>query len=237
MKDAEDCLNSYFRRIGMLTYPHGEISLGFLEGDSSDGTWAELCRRADGLRGEFRTVNLWKKDLGYRVPVGVHRGAPPIQTERRTVLAKSRNHLLFHSLNDEDWVLWLDVDVVEYPPDLIERLMRTGKDIVHAHCVLDYGGATYDWSGWRDHGRVHLDALRGEGDLVELDAVGGTVLWIRADLHRDGLVFPPFHYGRENLAAREGQGEIEAEGLGLLARDMGYTCWGMPNLEVRHGRW
>ena len=35
-----------------------------------------------------------------------------------------------------------------------------------------------------------------KGDLVELDAVGGTVLFIRADVHRDGLVFPPFPYGQ-----------------------------------------
>jgi len=63
------------------------------------------------------------------------------------------------------------------------------------------------------------------------------VLLIRADLHRDGLIFPPVPYGLGSPLAREGRGEIETEGLGLMARDMGYRCWGMPNLEVRHGRW
>ena len=29
-------------------------------------------------------------------------------------------------------------------------------------------------------------------------------------------------------------GEVETEGLGLMARDMGYECWGMPNLEIVH---
>jgi hypothetical protein len=29
-------------------------------------------------------------------------------------------------------------------------------------------------------------------------------------------------------------GEVETEGLGLMAHDMGYTCWGMPNLEIVH---
>ena len=237
LKDAADSIEGYCARIRALTYPHSQISLGFLEGDSSDETWAELARRVEDLRGEFRRVTVQKKDFGYRIPMGVHRGAAPIQAERRAVLAKSRNHLLFHALDDEDWVMWLDVDVVEYPPDMIERLLATGKDIVHPHCVLDFGGATYDLSAWRNHGRVHPDGLRGREALVELDAVGGTVLLIRADLHRDGLIFPPFQYGRENPAAREGQGEIEAEGLGLMARDMGHQCWGMPNFEVRHGRW
>lgn len=60
---------------------------------------------------------------------------------------------------------------------------------------------------------------------------------MRADLHRDGLVFPPFLYGRENDRARNGRGEVETEGLGIMARDMGYRCWGMPGLEVLHARW
>jgi hypothetical protein len=237
LKDAADCIDGYCARIRRLTYPHGHISLGFLESDSADETWAQLACRVEGLRRQFRRVTVRKKDFGYRIPIGTHRGAPAIQAERRTVLAKSRNHLLFQALDDEDWVLWLDVDVVEYSPDIIERLLDTEKDIVQPHCVLDFGGPTHDSNAWRDRGRVHLDDLRGAGNLVELDAVGGTVLLIRADLHRDGLVFPPFPYGRENPAAREGRGEIETEGLGLMARDMGHQCWGMPNFEVRHGRW
>jgi hypothetical protein len=237
LKDAADCIDGYCARLRALAWPHHRISLGFLESDSADETWAHLASRTEELRSEFRRVTVRKKDFGYRIPAGVHRGAGSIQAERRAVLAKSRNHLLFHALDDEDWVLWLDVDVVEYPPDLIERLLETAKDIVHPHCVLDYGGPTHDRNAWRDRGRVHLDDLRGAGDLVELDAVGGTVLFVRADLHRDGLIFPPFPYGLANPAAREGRGEMETEGLGLMARDMGLQCWGMPNFEVRHGRW
>jgi peptide chain release factor subunit 1 len=29
-------------------------------------------------------------------------------------------------------------------------------------------------------------------------------------------------------------GELETEGLGIMAGDMGYQCWGMPNLEILH---
>ena len=32
----------------------------------------------------------------------------------------------------------------------------------------------------------------------------------------------------------DGMGEVETEGLGLMAKDMGHECWGMPNLEVVH---
>lgn len=85
-----------------------------------------------------------------------------------------------------------------------------------------------------------MDDLRSEGDLIRLDSVGGTMLLVRADLHRDGLIFPPFLYGKRSALIREDNflspsaGEIETEGLGVMAHDMGYECWGMPNLEVLH---
>jgi len=99
---------------------------------------------------------------------------------------------------------------------------------------------TFDLNSWRDRGTLRMDDLRAEGDLVRLDAVGGTMLLVRADAHRDGLVFPPFCYGRRSPLIRDdncfpvSQGEIETEGLGVLASDMGYECWGMPNLEILH---
>jgi GT2 family glycosyltransferase len=234
VKDAEDCLDTYCELLASLTYPHECISLGFLESDSSDKTLQKLERRLPGLRSEFRRAGLWKKDFGYQVPAGMHRGAEPIQIERRTVLAKSRNHLLFHALDDEDWVLWLDVDVVEYPRDIVERLLATGKDIVQPHCVLKYGGRTFDRNAWREQGTVHIDDLRGRGELVEIDAVGGTMLLIRADIHREGLIFPAFPLGVANSRVRPGRGELETEGLGIMAGDMGYRCWAMPELEILH---
>ncbi|MGI9070787.1 MAG: hypothetical protein ACR2JB_05515 [Bryobacteraceae bacterium] len=234
VKDAADCLDDYCRLLLRTTYPHRRISLGFLESDSSDSTFADLQRRIPDLGRAFRRVELWKKDFGYNLPVGVHRGDASVRIQRRRVLAKSRNQLLFRALDDEVWVLWLDVDVIEYPPDIIERLLATGKNIIQPHCVLKRGGATFDRNAWRDHGTQHLDNLRGTGEVVELHSVGGAMLLVRADLHRDGLIFPPFLYGRQNSRVRQGIGELETEGLGIMAGDMGCSCWGMPDLEILH---
>jgi len=91
------------------------------------------------------------------------------------------------------------------------------------------------------------------------------MLLIRADIHREGLVFPTFLYGTTsplirkhnnlthrkdalkqdilgllkgspslNILTGEDVGELETEGLGIMAHDMGYECWGMPNLEIKH---
>jgi hypothetical protein len=238
VKDVLGGIPDYCDRLRSLSYPREMLSVACLESDSSDDTWEQVQEFLPALeRDGFRRVNVLKRDFGYLIPVGLSRHAQSIQLERRAILARSRNHLLFAALRDEDWVLWLDVDVIEYPHDIIERLLRLGKDILHPHCVIDYGGRTFDCNGWRERGRLHMDALRGEGDVVELDTVGAAMLLIRADLHRDGLIFPPFPYGLGHPASREGQGEIESEGLGIMALDMGHRCWGLPNLEIRHGRW
>jgi hypothetical protein len=275
VKDAEAFLGTYFQSLYQLTYPHDLISVGFLESDSLDNTYIELEKRLPGLRKNFRSAGLWKKDFGFHIPPGTPRWAGHIQIERRTILARSRNHLLFHALNDEDWVLWLDVDIVEYPSDIIERLLEVRKDIVQPNCVKQYGGISFDLNAWRDKGKLRLHDLREEGNLVRLHSVGGTMLLIKADIHRDGLIFPPFLYGKGNplirgnhylerkraillravINALEGirkgdmleakrailhalkggcTGEIETDGLGMMAHDMGYECWGMPNLEIRH---
>ena len=73
-------------------------------------------------------------------------------------------------------------------------------------------------------GNVYLHKLRHMGHIVEIDSVGGAMLWIRADLHREGLVFPSYPY----------RGRIETEGLAAMAKDMGYRIYGLPNVEVIH---
>lgn len=60
--------------------------------------------------------------------------------------------------------------------------------------------------------------------LIELDAVGGTVLLIRAELHRQGLNFPAYPV----------EGLIETEALSEVARKLGVRSWALPQLLVRH---
>ncbi len=239
VKDIEDQARAYFQRLRRLSFPHENISIRLLESDSRDGTHAAFQARARRARLHFRSVQVFKRDFRYQIPAGVSRWEAQIQQQRRAVLARSRNHLLFLGVQDADWALWLDADVIEFPDDLIERLLAFGKDIVQPHCVKEYGGPTYDTNGWSHQGTKHLHDHRGAG-LVRLTAVGGTVLLVRADRHRDGLIFPPFLYGNASPLMRaangmsEARGEIETEGLGLLAADMDLECWGAPDLEVIH---
>jgi len=240
VKSAKRYVESYFSALGRLTYARELLSIGILESDSNDGTYDEVEGRL--ATEDFRRKTLVKKDFGFKIPADTPRYSAVYQPTRRAILARSRNHLLFRALADEDWVLWLDVDVVAYPPDIIEQLISFDRDVVHPHCVTEPGGPTFDLNAWRDGGRQHMSDLRGQR-LVRLDSVGGTLLLIRADRHRDGLIFPPFFYGGRSRWARDPHplrghavGEIETEGLGIMAKDMGIECWGLPDLEILHAK-
>lgn len=243
LKDCADVAEGYCSRLENLTYPKELLSLGMLESDSRDGTFDAFNQALTPLKMRWRRTNLWKRDFHYILPNGTPRWDTEVQLQRRSILAQSRNELLSQALRDEDWVLWLDADVIEYPRDIIEQLLSYGKDILHPHCVLDYGGPTFDWNGWRDRGRTKMEDLRGRELLAPLDAVGGTMLFIRADLHRAGLIFPAAPYGDGNPRIRRVEdgcfdpgnpGELETEGLGIMASDMNVQCWGLPELEILH---
>lgn len=241
VKNAAAHITRYIRNLEQIDYPKEKISLAFLESDSDDGTWDHLNLVLPDLRKQYARVELFKKDFNYR-PAS-ERWAMNEQLKRRTVMAYSRNALLSRALRDEEWVLWMDVDLLSWPGDALRQLLATGKDIVVPHCVRE-DGATFDMNTFRltedagqldwsryvydgilqppaGYGRDYLDACQG---LVEVDGVGGTMLLIRADLHRMGLNFPA--YPHRYL--------IETEGLAQVAKDMGYPCWGLADLTVVH---
>jgi len=244
VKDAVRFLPRYWEKLKALTYPHDRISVAFLESDSIDGTYTFIEENLPALQAEFAKAKLFKRDFAYRS--ALPRWEPSQQLKRRSIMAKSRNHLLAQALEGEDWVLWTDVDVARWPNDVIEQLLVSGKDIVVPNCLSVSTGETFDyntfklkpsaenldWSPYivdgilqppKGYGRLYLSDLR-QYDCAEVDAVGGTMLLIRADVHREGLVFPTFSY----------KFHIETEGLALMAKDMGYRCWGLPNLEIFH---
>ena len=58
--------------------------------------------------------------------------------------------------------------------------------------------------------------------IISLDGVGGTALLVKAEVHRDGAMFPPFAFYHL----------LETEGFAKMARRLGWTCWGLPDYFV-----
>lgn len=59
---------------------------------------------------------------------------------------------------------------------------------------------------------------------IDLDGVGGTALLVKAEVHRDGAMFPPFPFYHL----------IETEGFAKMAQRLGWRATGLPNYYVYH---
>ena len=132
----------------------------------------------------------------------------------------SARKLLLHALGSEPHLLWLDADVQFLSPGRIQLMLAHSvsdprAEIITARCQE---GPTYNydknaWAGMRSRGsgpgmqsidpaiaaeeaqtkQRFVDKLiegMGDGEVVGLDAVGGTILYMRAGLVWEGLNFP-----------------------------------------------
>lgn len=156
--------------------------------------------------------------------------------------ARARNELIELYLRDEHrWVLWWDVDVIEAPVDLVERLMGIAWEVdpmnggIVAPMVyveqrrpgpvnLHNGGWFYDTGGYMTAEGVFADAgagLPGDEELVEMASVGCVYL-APAALYRAGGRYRPVGDEVEHLSfCRE-------------ARRMGARIVAARSLRVTH---
>lgn len=71
---------------------------------------------------------------------------------------------------------------------------------------------------------AHLADLRDPDPrrMMSLDGVGGTALLVKADVHRDGAMFPAFPFYHL----------VETEGFAKMAKRLGYSVFGLPDYFV-----
>jgi hypothetical protein len=246
--NGESFLYDNLQQILALDYPKNQLRIIYGEGISNDRTSliiAEFIVRYGSL---FSSIEAVKLSRNGPVLARNSRWKAKYQYSRRSGLAKARNDLLKAGLTvDCDWILWLDVDVIGFAPDILQKLLAAHAKIVTPNCVLKSGGMSYDLNAFLEIGqpftvhyyrhvknglfqppanywfRRHLDDLR-YLERVPLHGVGGTMLLVQADVHRAGLDFPEIPY----------KDVLETEAFGYLARDVGVTPIGLPRVEVFH---
>lgn len=249
VRDAAEFLERNLGQIRALDHPKDRLHLLYGEGGSTDGSEAVIAGLQRRFGAEFASFGCVPTPRNGPALARDRRWYPRHQYRRRAGLAMARNDLLAQGLRLEpDWFLWLDADVVGLPPDLIARLLAARGKIVTPDCLREGGdGGSYDLNAFLNVGRPsradyfrhirhglfqpppdcwfrrHLADLR-YLDRVPLDGVGGTALLVHADVHRAGLAFPEIPY----------RDLLETEAFGALARDLGVTPVGLPNLAVIH---
>ena len=190
-----------------------------------------------------------------------------VQQARRSVLATLRNYLMLSVLADEQHIVWLDADVVELSEGIVQTMIRhseTSEDagIITAMCHQNQM-LNYDKNAWKVNASHLLGVVADEdrpsavkdlretwlmvpeliegtddNSLVALDSVGGTILYIRPELVRQGLMFP---YANMVGTTWRQQGWIgvETEGICYMARALeGGGCFVLGGSHhVRHSDW
>ncbi|CAG8976629.1 hypothetical protein HYALB_00002145 [Hymenoscyphus albidus] len=262
----------YWDNLMKLTYPHELITLAFIipknrEGNAATAALQEQITKTQKTGPEklrFASIIIERQD--FEPPLasqGEHeRHKMENQKARRASMSRARNSLLFTTLGPStSWVLWLDADIIETPPSLIQDLAFHDEPIIVPNCFQRYVDPKtkekkerpYDFNSWQDSDqakeigakmgpddillegyaematyRTLMAYLYAEGgdpkDKIPLDGVGGTALLVKAEVHRDGAMFPPFAFYHL----------IETEGFTKMAKRLGWNAFGLPNYRVYH---
>lgn len=225
-------VDDLFTLLANFTHPQNQTSLAILTSSIDEfNIIQERMRRHIDAYAQFNLI--FRHDFRVQGLTRGNRHADEIQAPRRAMLARYRNFLLLSAL--ETWhqhVLWLDADVHIIPGDLLATIIQSGRDIVEPRCNR-LTGDEFDYNAWVGD-RRHMDSFpEPQEDYVRLDSVGGTMLYVRADIHRQGVIFPHFFViGAE--WEKIGNDGIETEGLCYEAHFLGYKCWGMPHHIIYH---
>lgn len=157
----------YWDNLCKLSYPHDLISLGFIIPKGKEGNLAtqQLQERmqktqAPTNKNRFASITILRQDSEPPVEqTEKERHAMAAQKERRAAMSRARNSLLFTTLGPTtSWVLWLDSDIIETPPTLIQDLASHDKPIIVPNCFQRYYNKdkeamdirAYDFNSWQD---------------------------------------------------------------------------------------
>ncbi|OAL44613.1 hypothetical protein IQ07DRAFT_615684 [Pyrenochaeta sp. DS3sAY3a] len=261
----------YWDNLLKLSYPHNLISLGFIIPKNKEGNaayaalQAQVTKTQSGPKNKrFAAVTILRQDteIPLQSQTEAERHKMENQKARRAAMAKARNSLLFTTMGPTtSWVLWLDADIVETPPSLIQDLAGYDVPIIVPNCYQRFYNEDtksmdireYDLNNWIDSPTAReMGAKMGKDDIllegyaemptyrslmskmydksadpgtkIKLDGVGGTALLVKAEVHRDGAMFPPFSFYHL----------IETEGFAKMANRLNWESFGLPNYLVFH---
>jgi len=134
---------------------------------------------------------------------------------RLAAMTPLRQAMIDRHLRDEEWVFWVDADLVDYPANLVEKLISRAEGGIAAPLVLMEGdlrepaypagfgpGRFYDIAGFIENGRwarftqPYFDQ---PGPVYRLDSVGCCYL-VNADLYRWGAKHELDHASKAFIA-------------------------------------
>lgn len=259
-------LPQYWENLNALSYEHNFISLGFIfprtpEGDLALKELEKAVKKTQASKGKFKKITILRQDTdSLESQLEKDRHALKVQKERRSMMALARNSLLFSTIAPTtSWILWLDADIVETPPTLLQDMIAHKKPVLSANVYQRYeeGGVSksrpYDFNNWveSEEGLKLASTLREDEIVVEGYAEMATFRPLMAhfydekgeatvEMPLDGvgggavLVNADVHRDGAMFPPFPFYHLIETEGFAKMAKRLGYEVFGLPNYLVYH---
>lgn len=164
--------------------------------------------------------------LGLVLPTGTGievffpEGASPVVAKRNELTDRFLRH------SAAAWALFLDTDMTP-EPDLILRLLATGKDVVGALYFARFG-PPHPYAGWHRPDGLEQPVTPGSS-VVSVDWVAAGALLVRRTV-LEGMQPPWFVLSGDGL----GSGRNEDMGFCANARAAGHQVWCDTNTIVGH---
>lgn len=260
----------YWDNLLQLTYPRELIELGFIvprtqSGDVALARLEEAVKKVqtDKKNQRFVKVTILRQDSkSFDKLQEKERHALAVQKERRAAMALARNELLFSTIGPHtSWVLWLDADIVEAPPSLIQDMTAHNKPVLAANVYQRYYDEekkessirAYDFNNWAESETgLELASQMAEDEIIvegysELATYRPLMAYYYdangspgAEMALDGvgggctLVQADVHRDGAMFPNFPFYHLIETEGFAKMAKRLNHEVFGLPNYLVYH---
>lgn len=261
--------DEYWANLLNLNYPRNLMELGFIIPSNSDGD--KVLSKLDAAVKKIQTgpelsrfgkITILRQDTdSLDTQHEKARHALSAQKARRSQMALARNSLMFTTLGPQtSWVLWLDSDIIETPPSLIQDLAKHDKDIIVANCYQRFvdpkDGPSirpYDFNNWQESEKgLEIASQMSEDEIIvegyqEIATYRVLMAYLYDAAKDPGLEIPLDGVGGTAMLVKSEVHRdgamfppfpfyhlIETEGFAKMAKRLGYQAWGLPNYLVYH---
>lgn len=260
----------YWDNLLQMTYPRELLNLGFIvprtqSGDAALARLEEAVKKVqtDKKNQRFNKITILRQDSkSFDRLAEKERHALEVQKERRAAMALARNELLFSTIGPHtSWILWLDADIVETPPTVIQDMTAHNKPVLSANVYQRYYNEeekendirAYDFNNWAEsETALELASQMADDEIIvegysELGTYRPLMAYYydpngipNAEMALDGvgggctLVQADVHRDGAMFPSFPFYHLIETEGFAKMAKRLNYEVVGLPNYLVYH---
>lgn len=228
VKNCARSLPRTLEELAIQDYAHDRTDVVLMENDSEDDSWAVCLAARDRLSEVgFRNVVVERARFGFRLPHH-DRHTMAVQARRYLVMGQVRQTMLERYLADQDFLWWLDADIIGIPVGALSMMIGFDVDALTNRFVV----ADVEF----DHTTQIIDddgAVRLPRELLGTDRMSRPLLPCRQTvgmtLFRRSVLEEVNYRGMENDI-----GQQEGAYISRQAYERGFGLYWSPRVIMEH---